>query len=595
MKKSLKLYYLLFITIFVSVYTVDSQEQRRIQFEYSGFLDRDEEKFPGAFIFTRDDSQQVHIIHDGINLFCDQAIHYKEQDFVEAYGNVKVIQGDTITMSSKYAEYSGKTKLAFASGDVILKEPASTLTTDTLFFDRVKQQAFYKSKGKVVKDSSGVITSQIGRYYMDSKKYQFVKDVKLVNEEYTINSEQLDFYTETGHAYLFGPTTIVGEESTIYCERGFYDTENNIGYFIKNSKIDYDNRVIEGDSMYFDRNRSFASATNNIKVTDTINNMVVKGHYAEVFREKDSVFITKRALAISVQEKDSIYIHGDTLMVTGDEENRITRGFYNVKIYKTDLSGIADSIHVNHKTGLTQLINIEKFAPKDAFAKKRYPILWNEESQMTGDSIHLISNTETEQLDSLKVFDNAFVVSKDTLGEGFNQIKGKQLYGLFQDNELKTIDIIKNAESIYYLRNDNGELVGIDKSKSGNMKIWIANNTIEEIRKINQIDGGTFPEEEYPKNEKKLKGFIWRENERPKSVEDLFIDDKPYELQVIKGLEPYVPQEDFEDEDLRKRIEEAAPKQKKGTPKEENKAARRLTKKERELDKSLPRRTIKKE
>ena len=595
MEKSLKLYYLLFITIFVSVYTVDSQEQRRIQFEYSGFLDRDEEKFPGAFIFTRDDSQQVHIIHDGINLFCDQAIHYKEQDFVEAYGNVKVIQGDTITMSSKYAEYSGKTKLAFASGDVILKEPASTLTTDTLFFDRVKQQAFYKSKGKVVKDSSGVITSQIGRYYMDSKKYQFVKDVKLVNEEYTINSEQLDFYTETGHAYLFGPTTIVGEESTIYCERGFYDTENDIGYFIKNSKIDYDNRVIEGDSMYFDRNRSFASASNNIKVTDTINNMVVKGHYAEVFREKDSVFITKRALAISVQEKDSIYIHGDTLMVTGDEENRITRGFYNVKIYKTDLSGKADSIHVNHKTGLTQLINIEKFAPKDAFAKKRYPILWNEESQMTGDSIHLISNTETEQLDSLKVFDNAFVVSKDTLGEGFNQIKGKLLYGLFEDNELKTIDIIKNAESIYYLRNDNGELVGIDKSKSGNMKIWIANNTIEEIRKINQIDGGTFPEEEYPKNEKKLKGFIWRENERPNSVEDLFIDDKPYELPVIKGLEPYVPQEDFEDEDLRKRIEEAAPKPKKGTPKEENKAARRLSKKERNLDKSLPRRTIKKE
>ena len=168
---------------------------------------------------------------------------------------------------------------------------------------------------------------------------------------------------------------------------------------------------------------------------------MVKGHYAEVWKDNDSVFITKRALAITVQEKDSIYIHGDTLMVTGDEENRITRGFYNVKIYKTDLSGKADSIHVNHKTGLTQLINIEKFAPKDAFAKKRYPILWNQESQMTGDSIHLISNSETEKLDSLKVFDNAFVVSKDTLGEGFNQIKGKQLYGLFQDNELPTIPL----------------------------------------------------------------------------------------------------------------------------------------------------------
>ena len=65
------------------------------------------------------------------------------------------------------------------------------------------------------------------------------KDVKLVNEEYTINSEQLDFYSETGHAYLFGPTTIVGETTNIYCERGFYDTENDVGHFIKNSRNEF--------------------------------------------------------------------------------------------------------------------------------------------------------------------------------------------------------------------------------------------------------------------------------------------------------------------------------------------------------------------
>ena len=575
MNKTIKSYYIFFLLIVLAISTSYSQEQRKIQFEYSGFLDRDEDKYPGAFIFTRDDSQQVHIIHDGVNLWCDQAIHYKEQDFVEAYGNVRVVQGDTITMTSKYLEYSGKTKLAFASGDVLLKEPASTLTTDTLFFDRVKQQAFYKSKGKVVKDSSGVITSQRGTYYMDSHKYQFVKDVKLVNEEYTINSEQLDFYSETGHAYLFGPTTIVGETTNIYCERGFYDTENDVGHFIKNSRIDYDNRVFEGDSMYFDRNRSFASATNNIKVTDTINKTIVKGHYAEVFKDKDSVFITKRALAISVQEQDSTYIHGDTLMITGDEENRITRAYYNVKVFKSDLSGKADSIHVNHKTGLTQLINIDRFSTTDAFSKKPFPVLWSNENQMTGDSIHLISNTETEQLDSLKVFNNAFVISKDSLGDGFNQIKGKELFGLFKDNELTTIDIIKNAESIYYLRNDEGELVGIDKSKSGNMKILISENTIDEVRKINQIDGGTFPEDEFPENEKIFRGFIWRDDERPRSVEDLFINEPPLVLPIIKGMDPYVPQEDFLDEDLKKRIEDAAPK---NNITSKNKAARRLPK-----------------
>ena len=184
---------------------------------------------------------------------------------------------------------------------MVLTEPQSTLTTDTLHFDRTRQQAHYRTGGKVVRDSSGTITSQIGRYYMNSKKYQFVKDVVLVNPEYTLNTERLDFFTENGHAYLFGPSTIVGEASTVYTERGFYDTNNDTGYFQRNAKIDYDNRSVEGDSIYFDRNRSFASATNNITVTDTINKSIVKGHYAEVFREKDSVFITKRALAITVQ------------------------------------------------------------------------------------------------------------------------------------------------------------------------------------------------------------------------------------------------------------------------------------------------------
>ena len=142
-------------------------------------------------------------------------------------------QGDTINMNAEYVEYSGKTKLAFASGDVVLTEPSSTLSTDTLYFDRQKQQSFYKTGGKVVRDSSGTITSRIGRYYMNQKKYQFVNDVVLVNPEYTINSSQLDYYSTSGHAFMYGPTTIVGETSTIYCERGFYDTKSDTGYFVK--------------------------------------------------------------------------------------------------------------------------------------------------------------------------------------------------------------------------------------------------------------------------------------------------------------------------------------------------------------------------
>lgn len=582
----------IFIIIFfslVSTTIVFAQQQKKIKIEYSGFLTTNETKFPGAKILTRDDSQQIHIVHESINMWCDKAYFYGSENFIEAYGHVKMIQGDTINMSSKYVEYSGVTKLAFASGDVVLTDPNSTITTDTLHFDREKQQAYYETGGTVVKDTSGTITSKIGRYYMNLKKYQFVTDVVLVNPDATIKSNFFDFYSDTGQAYLFGPSTITTEESVTYCEKGYYDTKTKIGYALKKAKIDYDNRIIEGDSLYFDNNINFASATNHITVTDTINNSIVKGHYAEVFKAKDSVFITKKALAITLQENDSIYMHADTLMVTGKPEKRITRAFRNVRLYKSDMSGKADSVHVDHEKGLTQLINISKLSSTDAFATKRRPILWNIGNQMTGDTIHIISNPETEKIDSLVVFKNAFLISKDTLDAGFNQISGQKLIGLFnEENELDVVDIIKNAESIYYFRNDLNELVGIDKAKSGSIKMFLDKKTIEEVRKINQVDGKIYPVSQFPEKEKILKGFDWREDERLTSIEDLFKDDAPLVLPKIKGLDDYVPQEEFFDDAMLERIDEANKTSNIKNEQQEPKASRNLPQNIKDKNKILP-------
>lgn len=580
----MRLYNLFYILLFILLSQSHFCEaQKKIKIEYAGFLTFEEEKYPGAKILTRNDQQQVHIIHENINMWCDQAIHYKNDDFVEAYGNVIIKQGDTITMTSKYVEYSGKTQLAFASGDVILENPDSKISSDTLYFDRLKQQAFYRSGGHVEIDSSGTITSKIGRYFMDAKKYKFTENVVLTNDSTVVNTNYFDFYDETKHAYLFGPSTITTPDSKTYCEKGFYDTENKIGYAVKKAKIDYESRTIEGDSLYFDNNTSFASATNNITVTDTINKSIARGHYAELFKEKDSVFITKRAVAITVQQKDSIYIHADTLMVTGKPEKRITRAFRNARLFKSDMSAKADSIHSNQETGLTKLINISKFDNNDAFSVKRKPILWNIENQMTGDTIHLKSNPKTEKLDSLIVFENAFIISKDTLDAGYNQINGKRLVGLFDDeNELYQVDVIKNAQSIYYFRNDKNELVGIDKSKSGSIRILIEDREIEEVIKLNQVDGDIYPESKFPKNETLLKGFDWREDERPSSVEDLFKDDPPLVLPVIKGLEDYKPEEDFFDEDLMARIKKAD-SEAKPTQEGKPKASRNLPKEKKKL------------
>ena len=586
MKNSLCFHFLVFFILIASS-NIQSQEKKTIEIEYAGSFAKDEKKFPGATILTRNDQQQVHIIHKDMNVWCDRAIHYGKEDFIEAFGNVKIIQGDTINMTSKYIEYSGETQLAFASGDVVLENPDSKISSDTLYFDRIKQQAFYRSGGHVKIDSSGTITSKIGRYYIDTKKYQFVEDVILKSDSTTIKSNYFDFYDDVKHAYLYGPSTITTPESTTYCEKGFYDTENKIGYVLKNAKIDYDDRVIEGDSLYFDNNKNFASATNNIKVTDTINHSIVKGHYAEVFKDKDSLFITKRALAITVQENDSIYMHADKITVTGKADHRIVKAYYNAKIYKTDLSAKADSIHADQETGLTKLINLADKGSNDRFATKRKPILWNVENQMTGDTIHLISNPKTEKLDSLIVFKNAFIISKDTISEdGYNQIYGQRLVGLFnEENTLRQVDIIKNAESIFYTRNDKQELIGIDKAKSGSISMLFDNGDIEEYTRFNQADGDLYPKEDFPKNENRLKGFDWREEERLRSVDDLFKDDPPFVLPIIKGLEDYVPQEDFFDEKMMERIEKANSET--DTPKgEKPKASRNLPKPVKKLEKN---------
>ncbi|MBT3589101.1 MAG: OstA-like protein, partial [Flavobacteriaceae bacterium] len=177
----------------------------------SGYWEKKPE-FPDAVIYTRDNSGQVYIVHEGVEMWCDQAYVYTKDNFVKAYGSVNISQGDTISMRSKYSEYNGNTQFAFASGNVVFNDSKTSLKTDTLYFDRIKQQAFYRSGG-TVKDTASTLTSSIGRYFADLKKYQFLSNVVIKNPKYTINSEQLDFYSESGIAYLYGKSIIKGETS----------------------------------------------------------------------------------------------------------------------------------------------------------------------------------------------------------------------------------------------------------------------------------------------------------------------------------------------------------------------------------------------
>ena len=444
--------------------------------------------------------------HDGAIITCNKAYFFQKENYLKAFGEVQIVQGDTLYLNSDYAEYNGNIKQAFATGNPVLRSPDMNLKTDTINFDRNKQEAFYRNYGVIV-DKDNTLKSKSGKYYAKEKKFQFLTAVTVSNPKYVIKSNHLDYYNNSGHAYLFGPSTITGKDNFIYTEKGFYNSKKNVGHFLRKSYIKYKDRLIEGDSLYYDRKIEFASATNNVKITDSINKGIIKGHYAEMYKQKDSMFVTKHAVAINLVEKDSLYIHGKILMVTGKPENRIIRAFNNARFYKTDMSGKCDSIHSSTKLALTKLL--------------KNPVIWNGENQMTGDEIHLIGNNRTEKLDSLKVLNNAFIISKDSLGTGYNQVKGLNLYGKFKDNKLYEVDIVKNTEAIYYAY-DKLELIGIEKKLSSRINMQLEDNKIRTLTSFKNIESTTYPEKDFPENVRKLRGFIWRGDERIMSKEGIF-------------------------------------------------------------------------
>lgn len=485
----------------------NAQAPKKINIEHSDFLDVDQVLVPDGILLTGN----VKVNHDGVVLTCNKAYYFQKENYLKAFGNVQLVQGDTLFLNSKYAEYSGNIKKAFATGNAVMTSPDATLQTDTINFDRNTQEVFYNTKGTIV-NKDNTLVSKSGKYFVAEKKFQFLTEVTITNPKYVIKSNHLDYYSNSGHTYLLGPSTITSKANYIYTEKGFYDTKKNLAHFLRKSYIKYDDRLIEGDSLFYNRNTEFASATRNVKITDSINKGLVKGHYAEIYKLKDSMFVTKRAVAINLVENDSVYIHGQKLMVTGKEGERILRAFKNVRFYKTDMSGKCDSIHSNSKTALTKLIG--------------NPILWNGDSQITGDVMHLIGDNNTKKLDSLKVINNTFLISKDTLGTGYNQVKGLNLFGKFKEGKLHDVDVVKNTEVVYFMRNDANELIGINKNVSSKINLILENNAVETITFFNRVDGDIFPEEDLPENARKLRGFVWRGDERIKSKDDIFTDEE---------------------------------------------------------------------
>ncbi len=450
----------------------------------------------------------VILSHDSAFLYCDSAYLDDERNNVIAYGNVHIMISDTLNLYGDSLKYDGNTKVARIYSNVKLIDNQTILTTDTLVFDRKTQIAQYDYWGKIVNDKN-ILVSRHGYYYTDRKEFFFKEKVHLINPDHEMHSDTLMYNTVTEVSYFFGPSNIVSRDKvdSIYCENGWYDTKYDKARFRKNSVIWHESQYITGDSIYYERRSGFGQLFRNALLVDTIQNTLLMGNYGELQRRKGYAFMVDSALVVMVDKRDSLFMHSDTVKATFDtaEKIRDVRCYYKVKFFREDLQGMSDSL-VYH-------------ASDSAMTMYHSPVIWTGLNQLTADSITL--TIKNGRADSLKMYSGAFIISEDDTNK-FNQIKGRNIKAKFRNNDLYKINVLGNSETIYYVREEDRSLIGINKALSGDMLIFLEKNQVKSITYLQNPTAVLWPEKEISPYDLKLKNFKWLKDNRPLVKEDIY-------------------------------------------------------------------------
>jgi len=453
----------------------------------------------------------VILRHDTGYLYCDSAYLNDVTNMVQAYGNVHIKSSDTLNLFGDSLQYNGNTKIAEIWGNVKLIDNQTILTTDSLDFDRNTQIAWYDNWGKIVNHENSLV-SLYGYYYTSIKEFFFKDKVILVNPDYIMRSDTLMYNTVTEIAYFYGPSIIVSndKEDSIYCTDGWYDTEKNITRLRYGGEIYHGAQMLTGDTIYYERLNGFGQVFNNALLLDTVQDIAMTGNYGELIRKRGVGYMTDRATAILIDQHDSLFLHGDTIKAIFDPEDeqvqiRAMFCFHHVKFFRDDLQGACDSL-AYHSSDSTVYMYYD-------------PVIWSGHNQITADTITLtIKNNE---MDSMVMYRSAFIVSQDDTTR-FNQIKGKDMIAYFINNKLYKIKVLGNSETVYFAREEDKTLIGINKLYASDMLIFVKDNDIQTITYIEKPEGTLYPEDEISPYDLKLKGFNWLENLRPKTKEEIY-------------------------------------------------------------------------
>ncbi|NDV64568.1 OstA-like protein [Bacteroides sp. 224] len=485
----------------------------------------------------------VRLRHDSMYMYCDSALIFESSNSVEAFSNVRMEQGDTLFIYGDYLYYDGMTQIAMLRNNVKMINRNTTLLTDSLNYDRLYDFGYY-FEGGMLTDEENVLTSDWGEYSPSTKIAVFNHDVELVNPRFVLTSDTLKYSTLSKVATILGPSNIVSDSNHIYSVRGFYDTTNNIAELLDRSVLTNQGKKMTGDSLYYDRNKGYGEAFDNVVMNDTINKNMLTGNYCFYNELTGYAMATKRAVAIDYSQGDSLYMHADTLKLLTfnmdtDSMYREMRGYYKVRIYRTDLQGVCDSIVYNSNDSCLTMYSD--------------PIVWNEAQQLLGEEIKVYMNDST--IDWAHIINQALTVEmKDSIS--YNQIAGKEIKAYFISGEIRQVDVIGNVMVAYYPEENDGGSIGLNRSETSLLNLYLKDRKMEKMKMSPKSNGTLYPMNQIPSDKLKLSNFAWFDYIRPLNKDDIFVwRGKKEKLTKTVQKKAVGPSRDLVKPNLKRKIE----------------------------------------
>lgn len=510
--------YCLFILLCLSALSGNTQDIDRLKFKADLLKSGEKagEKFKilvGNVVFTQKNTK----------IYSDSAYFYDQRNFAEVFGHVRIKEGDSITITANKLEYDGDKKIAKLREDVVYRDPDMTLYTDYLDYNRMEHLAYYYDGGRLISDQSS-ITSDQGNYDNIAKFASFKDSVTLVMPDYTLTSDTLQYNTVTEVAYTKGPTKINMNDGTILNAMvGLEYNTNEKQSLFQVSEIETEDYILRGDELFFDDLKKFYTADSNVEMVAKEDNIIIYGDHGRYWREKGLTKVYGTPLMTKIVNEDTLYMSADTLVSIEDSiatKKRIL-AYNDVKIFKSNLQGIADSLSYHVSDSMLYFYND--------------PVLWSDENQISADSINV--EIRNNRIDRMNTQINSFVVSVDTVGN-FNQIKGRDMTAIFKDNKIDRVHVIGNGESIYYALEDDTVTIGMNRILCSNMLIRFKNSTVNKISFYTNPDARFIPPHEIQEPDTRLKGFAWREEERPEKEDvvkrEITIPEIPGKINLTK-------------------------------------------------------------